>query len=385
MNDKLKLLVSIFFTITGLIFLSIFLSHVTGSKPEAQYSQKNLSIRMNMTLKDFVLENDLPEDVVYKVMGLPKGGDSDKKINDFNLSHKEIAEKIHRAMALYMEHQSKNFSKIRIKFLLWFVFLAVIFVLIKRGMITPLKRKLLYLSAFIIFGVVFGPDPSPMGTVKDTITFFGINGGVFFPRTVALIIFLFMVFFFNKFICSWGCQLGTLQDFLFRLNRDRKDTRVIVRQFKPPFVIANTLRILFIITLTSAALNFAVDIVEYIDPFKVFRPLRLGVAGAFFTGSILILSIFVYRPWCTMFCPFGLAGWIVEKVSLFKIIVDYNKCVACEACVKVCPSTVMEVILKRGKAIPDCYSCGTCIERCPSGAISFAFGKREKPPAGKFK
>jgi NAD-dependent dihydropyrimidine dehydrogenase PreA subunit len=96
-------------------------------------------------------------------------------------------------------------------------------------------------------------------------------------------------------------------------------------------------------------------------------------------------GLFVYRPWCHLFCPFGLAGWLIEKISVFRIAVNYDKCVACETCAKTCPSTVMETILKRRKAIADCFSCGSCIKACPSGAIEFKSGKRSIPPAGKFK
>jgi ferredoxin len=98
----------------------------------------------------------------------------------------------------------------------------------------------------------------------------------------------------------------------------------------------------------------------------------------------MVLSLFIYRPWCHFFCPFGLIGWLAEKISIFNIKVDYNKCISCEACSKACPSTVMDAILKQDRIIPDCFSCGTCIESCPADAITFACGKRQKPPKEKF-
>ncbi len=112
----------------------------------------------------------------------------------------------------------------------------------------------------------------------------------------------------------------------------------------------------------------------------------LGVYGAVFTGAILILSLFTYRPWCMFFfCPFGLVGWLVEKVSIFNIKVDYDSCIACNKCSKECPSTVMDAILKQDKAvIPDCFSCGICVEVCPTDSVSFKSGKRSKVPEGKF-
>jgi polyferredoxin len=215
-----------------------------------------------------------------------------------------------------------------------------------------------------------------MGTVKDAIVLLGSKGVVFPPRLIAFGAFLLTVIVANKFICSWGCQFGTLQDLVFRLNRDKGDRKGLIRQFKPPFAISNGVRIVFFAALTGGAFIWATDIVEGIDPFKVFKPQVLGVLGAVFVSIILIASLFVYRPWCHFFCPFGLAGWVAEKISLFRIRVDHDKCTACGACEKACPSTVMGAILKRDRVVPDCFACGICVETCPVGAVSFAMGLR---------
>jgi polyferredoxin len=193
-----------------------------------------------------------------------------------------------------------------------------------------------------------------------------------------------MVVVANKFICSWGCQLGALQDLLFRVSRDSEDRRGSFGRIKVPFVFSNAVRILFFALLIFAAFVWAADIVGPIDPFKVFNPQVAGIAGAIFIALVLTLSLFVYRPWCHFFCPFGLVGWLAERVSIFRVKVDYDKCVSCQACSQACPSTVMDAILKRGRIVPDCFSCGTCMEVCPSNAISFEYGKRSRPPVGKF-
>ena len=72
------------------------------------------------------------------------------------------------------------------------------------------------------------------------------------------------------------------------------------------------------------AFAWATDILESIDPFKVYNPLKLGTIGLVSVGGVSLVSLFVYRPWCHFFCPFGLVGWLVEKISLFKINVNYD-------------------------------------------------------------
>ena len=128
----------------------------------------------------------------------------------------------------------------------------------------------------------------------------------------------------------------------------------------------------------------AYDLINPNDPFKIYKPAALGALGLGFVGLLLVGSLFVYRPWCHLFCPFGLVGWLLEKVSLFKIKVNYDTCTACEACARACPSTVMNAILKRENVIPDCFACASCIGVCPTGSVNLAAGKRNTPPPGKF-
>jgi polyferredoxin len=126
------------------------------------------------------------------------------------------------------------------------------------------------------------------------------------------------------------------------------------------------------------------DIIGAIDPFKIFNPRVLTAAGIIFISAVLLLSLFTYRPWCHLLCPFGLIGWIAEKLSIYKIKVNYTSCIACEKCAKACPSSVMGAILKQDRIIPDCYMCGVCIGVCPTKSISLDSGKRMVPPKGKF-
>ena len=91
-----------------------------------------------------------------------------------------------------------------------------------------------------------------------------------------------------------------------------------------------------------------------------------------------------HRPWCHLFCPFGLVGWLAERISVYRIRVNHETCVACDACSRVCPSTVMGAILRSNRVIPDCFACGDCQTVCPTRSISFSPGKRAMPPAGRW-
>ncbi len=379
MKDKINLGLRFFLLILIVVVGSIISVRLWSGKPEKIDKPVEIVINEDMTISEIGKVNKLENTVLKNAFGLKAKEEMQKKLSDFNLTVEKAASKIQKSMALQSEDASKNWVKIVIKFGLWFAFLIFMFVMMKKKKVNTANRSWFYFIAVMIFGVILSADPSPMGTIKDNFALFGAYHVLFPPRLVALALMLLMVILANKFICSWGCQLGTLQDLIFRINKS-KDGKPVIAQIKIPFIITNTIRIIFFIIFAAIALIWAFDIIEPVDLFKIFKPSALGIIGIIFAAIVFSLSLVVYRPWCHFFCPFGLIGWIAEKISITKIKVDYDKCIACGSCIKSCPSTVMEAIIKKKRTIPDCFSCASCIESCPVDAISFSRGKREKPP-----
>ncbi len=377
-NKIVKLFMLLFLVVIAIIFSSVKSTKIWSDKPEKiELNRKEVIIEENITVENFGIQNDLPNESLKKIFSLRSEEELKKDIHSFGFTDTQLKEKINKTLTVESEHESKNWNKIRSKFILWFIFMGIIFAMLKNNKISYKNRKWIYAMSVLLFGIILGSDPSPMGTVKDAIVLFGIKRIVFPPRIIAFTVFISTIVFANKFICSWGCQLGVLQDLIFRLNRNAKDKDGLIRQFKPSFLLSNIIRILFFILITLSAFLWSMDIIGFIDPFKIFNPSAIGLISGIFIGVIIFLSLFIYRPWCHFFCPFGLIGWIFEKVSLFKINVHYDKCIGCGDCAKACPSTTMEAILKQEKrVIPDCFSCGNCIEACPTKAIHFESAKR---------
>jgi len=370
--------------VVTIVLLSFLVTSLLQGKSEKTQPAAPLLFRDGMTIAEFGKENGLPAKVLKNAFQLQGEEDQQRTLESLNIARREIAERVGKERTLAVEYESKNWVKIPLKFGLWVLFLAGVFVLMRRGKITPGLRRWFYLASAVLFGVILGSDPGPMGTIKDAIVLFGVERVIFPPRMIALTVFLLLVFLANKFICAWGCQVGTLQDLIFRLNRNRNDTAGIMRQYRPPFLWTNTIRIAFFLIFTLAAFAWATDLIEPVDPFKIYKPPAIGIGGGIFIGLILISALFVYRPWCHLFCPFGLVGWLIEKVSWYRIIVNDQTCIGCGSCEKACPSTVMGAILKRDRVIPDCFACGSCIGVCPTMSIQLATGKRGRPPEGKF-
>ena len=377
MGKKMKVVFGFVVLTVSVMIFSMISSAMWGGKPETGEMARNIAINSSMTLKEFASVNSLENTVLKDIFSLSSKGDLDKMISDYDLSEEAIIAAVNKARSLANEEESKNWVKILLKFIFWIVFLNLVFRLIRKNKINHNNRKLLLAFSVLVSGVILGADPSPMGTVKDAVVLFGRTGTFFPPRAAAFILMMAGgIFIANKFLCSWGCQAGVFQDLVFRLNRNKKDTAGIFRQYKIPFLFSNSIRVLFFAAVTVFAFAMGRDIIDPVDPFRIFNPAVIGAAGVVFIAVLIIASLFVYRPWCHLFCPFGLAGWVVEKISIFRIRVDRDKCIECGACEKACPTDVMGSILNKEKVIPDCFSCGTCIEICPVNAIEFK--KRDK-------
>ena len=87
--------------------------------------------------------------------------------------------------------------------------------------------------------------------------------------------------------------------------------------------------------------------------------------------AVVALSVVFYRPFCKWLCPLGAFYALFNRVSLFQMKVDENKCVSCGKCAKVCK---MDVDVTKTPNHTECIRCGMCVSACPTGAVSFRYG-----------
>ena len=248
-----------------------------------------------------------------------------------------------------------------VKFALWIVVVIVATLLLQRRKVTSKVRLAFLIGGVLVFGFVFGflipggLNPNPVSSLRTLLTAALVKHQLLLPVTAMLVFLLLMVWVSNKSICGWGCQLGLLQDLLHR---------VPLPKWKPPFWLSNTVRIVAFVALVAGLVAAGLDWIGLIDPFQLFSfNFTLGIA--LFSAGVLIASLFIYRPWCRFLCPFGLLGWLVEQVSLFRPRINREACKECQLCVKACPTNAMADFYDGKKIHADCFACGACIEACP--------------------
>ncbi|MCK4752892.1 MAG: 4Fe-4S binding protein [Planctomycetes bacterium] len=242
------------------------------------------------------------------------------------------------------------------------------------------ERKLWYpripyvtclLAAVLVCGFVLGKSPNPMeGTVKVFKSMVGLYPSIV-SKLIALSFFVVLAIIGNKLICGWVCPFGALQELFYSIPVLRK-----IKQWKIPFWLTNTIRsglfcvvMLFLFGIVGSNKGFV--IYHYLNPFNLFD-LHFDHWLILLTVVVfLTLAFFIYRPFCHLICPFGLISWIAEKFSLYRVIIDEEKCTQCGACINACPSHAAKGTIE-SKAFPaDCFSCARCLNVCPVDAIHY--------------
>jgi formate hydrogenlyase subunit 6/NADH:ubiquinone oxidoreductase subunit I len=338
-----------------------------GAEQEIYFSE-------DMTLKELGKKNEVPVKELLHILShedrsvwdLPK----DLPIADINVDPVKLKDALE-----HVKEEEKPVLEI-LKYSLWAVWIsfALLFILARKK-IKKFRVPVLVLAA-LTFGLLLGATPNPMESVVKLFKLLNKMEGE--PKVLIISFILFSLFSVlgSKLICAWGCQLGSLQESLFNIPIYKKKYK-----YQIPFVISLPIRIiifiLFLFLLFGIVLgikNFVVY--HHINYFKIYN-LDFALFALYSLPVLVLVSVFIFRPFCQFICPFGLYSWLLENIALNRIKIIQERCIECKSCVKNCPTHAMKGIYekKRKYFLPDCWSCGVCIEVCPKNAVKYGYNK----------
>ena len=201
---------------------------------------------------------------------------------------------------------------------------------------------LLTFLAMVYFGLWRGGCVCAVGSIQNVTL--GLFDGSYAVPLVVLGFFLLPLvatLLFGRTFCAAVCPLGAIQDL------------VAVRPVRVPRWLDHGLGLLAYVYLGAAVLFAATGaaflICEY-DPFvALFRLIPLGRAASTmdaFPGSltmvvagaaVLVMGIFVARPYCRWVCPYGALLRILSRFSWKHMTITPDECVQCRLCEDACP------------------------------------------------
>lgn len=176
--------------------------------------------------------------------------------------------------------------------------------------------------------------------------------------------------------CSWGCFYGGLDDGFSRVLR-----KPVIKKINPKWIYLPFAVLLFVV-LTAAA-YLSPTYCTWFCPFKAVTEFEAVTSTKILIQTIIFVSLFIglvivlpiltkRRTQCAFLCPFGAMQSLTNKINVFDVRIDKEKCVKCKRCIQVCPTLSMsEESLEQGRTRITCMKCGKCIDNCPKDAISY--------------
>jgi len=259
------------------------------------------------------------------------------------------------------------------KLALWAITVIVATWMLKEKKINRKNRLVFLILGTLVFGFIYGRisplNPNPMSMISNLIL--NIKGmPVPVPLQLSIVMLAVMLVFVvasNRSICGWGCQLGLLQDALYRVASRKVNVNKSVTLWT---------RGVFLLVFVGLLFIKGVNLLGLLNPFGIFQLNITLVSGVFFLG-LAVAGVFFYRPWCRFFCPFGLVGLLAEQFSVYRPRINEDACVNCMQCVRACPTGAMKDFYEKNKTHNDCYACGACLEACKVDAIKWSNKKTE--------
>jgi polyferredoxin len=187
----------------------------------------------------------------------------------------------------------------------------------------------LMLFSLIYFGFYRKGCVCPIGSIQNIVlSFFDSTYAV--PVTVILFFLLPLVFalFFGRVFCAAVCPLGAIQDL------------VLLRPVSIPSWAENALRLLAYIYLAAAVLFAATGsafIICRYDPFVAFFRLSGNLNVLIIGVCLLVIGLFIGRPYCRFLCPYGLILRQLSRLSKWRVTITPDQCIQCKLCEDSCP------------------------------------------------
>ena len=223
----------------------------------------------------------------------------------------------------------------------------------------------------------------PIGSLQ------AVLGSAEYRMAYAVVGFLLVVgALIGRLVCGWLCPFGLVQDLLHKIPWGKK------RKTLPGEKLLRLLKYGVLVGFVIVLPLVVVDILgqgspwfcKYICPSGTLLagwPLVLqnpgfGQAiGWLFAWKnlilviLLVLSVFLWRPFCRYLCPLGAIYGLMNPISLWRMRVDAHSCTRCGACQKACP---MDLPVRQRPNSPECVRCGQCRSACQPGALQGGFG-----------
>ena len=227
----------------------------------------------------------------------------------------------------------------------------------------------------------------PIGSLQAVI------GSRKFHLSLYVLGFLMMVgAILGKAVCGFLCPFGLVQDLLHKIPGVKKLRRLPGEKYLQwlRYVMLGLLVILLPMVVVDIVGQGSPWFCKYVCPSGTLlggipllagNPALRGAVGWLFTWKmailvvILVLSVFLYRPFCRYLCPLGAVYGFFNRFALYRFTLNEEQCTHCGACHQVCG---LDIDPSKTPNHSQCIRCGKCLDACPHGAICSTWHKKKR-------
>ena len=229
---------------------------------------------------------------------------------------------------------------------LWIVCIIGLFVKTK---VIQYLRPLILFASLVWFGFLAGGCNCILFYFQGFILFLAGNT-TFWLSFAVIITILILSVIFGAIWCGWLCWLGALQEFIYKQNKwkllkSKKAQKGLLYIQTGAFV---ALVIWVLITQRPVLCAY--------DPFiSIFKLKIFNLIGYITVPLLLISSLFIYRPFCRIFCPIGLLLYVIKYLP-FASQIKLHECTRCRKCYTHCKLDA----IRDNHVEKTCNMCGEC-------------------------
>lgn len=191
----------------------------------------------------------------------------------------------------------------------------------------------------------------------------------------------------GRFPCGWLCPFGFIQELFYKIHT----TKIHIPKFMlclKYVVLAVMVIVLPLLILDEFGFGqiwfckwiCPVGTLEAGIPLATLNAEIRNQLGFLFNWKMGVLILFIIwmtfskRPFCRTVCPLGAIFGPFNKTSIFRMVVNEDKCTLCNKCQKVCS---VDIKIYESPNSPECIRCLKCINSCKPGAIEYEFIKKK--------
>ena len=174
--------------------------------------------------------------------------------------------------------------------------------------------------------------------------------------------------------CSYACFFGGIEEGVAAIPKRAKIRKLDPRLRYVPWAVLLAMVLLSLAIFEPAYCMWLCPfkaVTEYVAARNALGLVQNVIFVLLFAGLVIVLPFLTKkRTQCSWFCPFGAFQSIFNKISIFEVKIDKERCKPCLLCQNACPNlSLSKESVARGETLLSCMKCGACVDVCPRQAI----------------